>query len=306
VKARIILLLLHAAGRLPLSVARRLGRGIGRVLWWLHTSPRRVTERNILLAFPELDAPARRHLAYRSLLATGELAVEMGSIWTRPWEDVRRRILEVRGEHAVRAALAEGRGVVVLGPHLGNWEVVGLYLSTLGDALALYKPPQMKALEDVMRVARERSGTRLVPTTGRGLATLVRTLRGGGVTGILPDQLPDAAEAGENSVFMGIPVFTMSFASKLLQRSGAAAFFAFAERVSGGFRLHFLPAEASIYSADLQQSLTALNRGVEACLRHCPEQYQWEYKRFRTSPRGPVDVYSPEWQPGVGAMGRAP
>jgi KDO2-lipid IV(A) lauroyltransferase len=44
-------------------------------------------------------------------------------------------------------------------------------------------------------------------------------------------------------------------------------------------------------------SLAALNRGVEACLRHCPEQYQWEYKRFRTRPRGEFDYYARDWRP---------
>ncbi|CAN0599565.1 unnamed protein product, partial [Ectocarpus sp. 12 AP-2014] len=145
--------------------------------------------------------------------------------------------------------------------------------------------------------ARERSGTKLVPTDARGLATLVRTLKRGGVTGILPDQVPPVEESGENSVFMGVPCFTMSFASKLLQRTGAAAFFGFAERVPGGFRMQFLPAGEDLYSDDLQKSLLALNDGVEACLRLCPEQYQWEYKRFRTRPRGSLDYYARDWAP---------
>lgn len=296
-KARFILTLLRAASLLPLGLSRSLGRGLGSLLWWSRSSPRRVTERNIDLAFPELSRRERQDLARKSLRSTGELVFEMGFIWHRPWDEVRGRILQVRGEAPVLEALAQGRGVVILGPHLGNWEVAGLYLSTWGDALALYKPPQMQALEQVVRSARERSGTTLVPTDARGLATLVRTLRRGGITGILPDQLPDAPEAGENSVFMGIPAFTMTFASKLLQRSGAAAFFAVAERVSGGFVLHLVAPEPDLYSDDTQTSLAALNRGVEACLRLCPEQYQWEYKRFRTLPRGEVDYYARDWRP---------
>jgi KDO2-lipid IV(A) lauroyltransferase len=267
------------------------------LLWWSGSSLRRVTERNIQLAFPELSTAEREQLARRSLQAAGELALEMGYVWHRPWERVRQRIVEVCGEAPIMSALERGRGVVMLGPHLGNWEVAGLYISAWGDSLALYKPPQMRELEQVVRQARERSGTRLVPTNARGLATLVRTLRRGGVTGILPDQLPDGRESGENSIFMGQPAFTMTFASKLLARSGAAAFFGFAERVPGGFRLHFFPAEEALYSEDLAVSLAALNRGVEACLRLCPEQYQWEYKRFRTLPRGEHDYYARDWRP---------
>ncbi len=294
---RLITSLLWLASRMPLSLSRALGRSLGRIAWLVGGSARRVTERNIGLAFPGLSAIEQQELARASLRSTGELMAEMGFVWHRPWSEVRAKILEVRGEEAVKEALAQGRGAIMLGPHLGNWEVAGLYIADWGDALALYEPPHMQALETMVRNARERSGTKLVPTTARGLATLVKTLKRGGVTGILPDQVPPVEESGENSVFMGIPCFTMTFANKLLKRTGAAAFFGFAERIPGGFRMHFIPAEAALYSDDLDESLRSLNDGVEACLRLCPEQYQWEYKRFRTRPRGPVDYYAPDWRP---------
>ena len=295
-KTKLITLLLKAASLLPLAASRWVGRSLGYLAWLLGGSPRRVTERNIALAFPELSESQKLSLARQSLLATGELAGEMGFVWNRPWETVRASIKEVIGDQAVERALSAGHGVVVLGPHLGNWEIAGLYLSTFGDALALYEPPHMQALENMVRNARERSGTRLVPTDARGLATLVRTLKRGGVTGILPDQVPPVVESGENSMFMGISCFTMTLASKLLQRSGARAFYAFAERIAGGFRLHFVAADEAIYSTDLTKSLKALNDGVERCLRVCPAQYQWEYKRFRERPRGEIDVYAKGYQ----------
>lgn len=297
--ARLITALLWLASRLPLEVSRFIGRGLGKLAWLLGGSARRVTERNIGLAFPELDAPRQAQLAQRSLQSTGELIAEMGFVWHRPWREVRKKVLEIRGEEAVKAALAEGQGVVLLAPHLGNWEVMGLFIAEWGNALALYQPPNMQALEGMVRRARERSGTSLVPTTARGLARLVKTLKQGGATGILPDQIPDVDEAGRNSEFMGVPCFTMTFASKLLQRTGAAAFFGFAERVDNGFRMHFLPAGKALYSDDLDLSLKVLNEGIEACVRRCPEQYQWEYKRFRTRPRRPVDYYARDWHPGA-------
>jgi len=296
---RLISALLWLTSRLPLGISRALGRNLGKLAWLMGGRSRRVTERNIGLAFPDLGDNEQQQLARRSLQATGELIAEMGFVWHRPWDEVRAKLLEIRGEEAVKAALREDRGVVMLGPHLGNWEVVGLFLAESGDSVALYQPPRLEALEGMVRRARERSGTRLVPTTARGLATLVKALKRGGVTGILPDQLPDHDESGQNSVFMGVPCFTMTFASKLLQRTGAAAFFAFAERIDDGFRVHFLPAGEALYSDDLDVSLKALNDGVEACVRLCPEQYQWEYKRFRTRPRRAVDYYAPEWRPGA-------
>lgn len=265
--------------------------------WHVGGTPRRVTERNIGLAFPELSAAEQEQLARQSLKATGELAVEMGFIWNRPWDQVRAHILEIVGEEAVREALVEGQGVMMLGPHLGNWEIVGLHIAELGESVALYEPPHMQQLDNMVRAARQRSGSILVPTDARGLARLVKSLKKGGIAGILPDQVPPVEESGENSLFMGVPTFTMTLASKLLSKSGARAFFGFAERIPGGFRLHYLPADEGIYSGDMQLSLKALNDGVEKCVRMAPAQYQWEYKRFRVRPRGPVDYYAPDWRP---------
>lgn len=262
------------------------------MLWIVGGTPRRVTERNMGLAFPELSAGEQERLARRSLQSTGELAAEMGYIWNRSWDTVQGHILEIVGDDAVRASLTKGRGVMMLGPHLGNWEVVGLHISEMGDSVALYEPPHMQQLDTMVRRARQRSGSELVPTNPRGLARLVKCLKRGGIAGILPDQVPPVVESGENSLFMGVPTFTMTLASKLLIKSGAQAFFGFAQRIPGGYRLHYLPASEDIYSDDLQVSLKALNDGVEQCVRMCPEQYQWEYKRFRVRPRGPVDYYA--------------
>lgn len=295
-KARFVAALLWLSAWLPLWLSRAIGRGLGRVAWRVGGGPRRVTERNIALAFPELTLCLQKQLALDSLCATGELAAEMGFVWNRPWPTLREKILEIRGADAVRESLAAGRGVVMLGPHLGNWEIVGLHISQLGDAVALYEPPHMQVLDSMIRKARERSGSTLMPTDARGLASLIRALKRGGIAGILPDQVPPVVESGQNSMFMGMPCFTMTLASKLLQRSGATAFFGFAERVPGGFCLHYLPAPEDIYSDDLATSLKALNDGVEACLRYCPAQYQWEYKRFRERPRL-VDVYAKDWVP---------
>lgn len=284
-------LLLGICAWLPLPAARALGRVAARVAWLLSPASRRITERNVRLAFPELGPHEQRRLARDSFSATAQTACEMGHVWLRDIGHVKTLVREVSGEDAVHAALASGRGVVVLGPHLGNWEVLGLHVASLGRLVSLYEPPHMRELDGLLRSARERSGARLVPTTPRGLAALVRSVRDGQISGILPDQVPRAMTAGLNVPFMNIPCFTGTLASKVIQRSGALAVFGFAQRVKGGFHIRFLPAEEDIYSADLERSLAALNRGVEACLRHCPEQYQWEYKRFRQRPAVSPDHY---------------
>ena len=290
-KVMLVRALLRLCSLLPLELARALGRAAASIYWVCGGRSRRITERNIEIAFPQLAVGSRRELARRSLCATGELAAEMGHVWLRPWARIVPQLQEVQGAELITEAQAHGRGVVVLAPHLGNWEVLGLHLATLGNTVSLYEPPKLEGLGPVIERARQRSGATLVPTRVRGLASLVQSVRRGGIAGILPDQTPAELSAGKNALFMGAPCFTGTLGVNLIRRTGALAVFGFARRVRGGFALHYELAEAAIYDDDTALALAAMNRGVERCLRQCVEQYQWEYKRFRVRPKTGPGLY---------------
>jgi KDO2-lipid IV(A) lauroyltransferase len=294
-RPRLALLLARLALRfsalLPLQVARALGRRLGKILYLLDRRPRRVTERNIRIAYPHLDAGAQDRLVREVLCESGALVMEMGHVWQKPWQYTKDLILEVEGQELIAAAGAEGRGVIVLGPHLGNWEVLGLHLATLGDLVALFEPPRFATLGELIQKARERSGGKLVPTTARGIAALVRSVRNGGISGILPDQVPDDPRAGVNVPFMGEPAFTATLACNLIQRSGAVALMGAALRIPGGFKVVYRSVDPELYSDDVEQALTALNREVAKLIKGWDSQYLWHYKRYRCQPPGPVDPY---------------
>lgn len=290
-KAALVKLLLQICAALPLSWARGLGRFAADLYWPFGGRSRKVTERNIQLAFPELKPEEQEQLARESLRSTGELAAEMGHVWLRSWDYVQGLIQSVEGSDPIVEAQSRGQGVIVLAPHLGNWEIIGLHAATLGSIVSLYEPPKLQALGPIIERARQRSGATLVPTDSRGLVRLLKSVKGGKISGILPDQAPGDLASGRNIPFMGISCFTPTLANNMIRRTGALAVFGFAERVPGGFKVRYLPAEDAIYEEDDTISLAALNRGVEACLRHCVAQYQWEYKRFRVRPKDGPGVY---------------
>jgi KDO2-lipid IV(A) lauroyltransferase len=93
--------------------------------------------------------------------------------------------------------------------------------------------------------------------------------------------------------FFGEPALTMTLLPRLARRTGAAVLFVFVERLprARGYRMHWLPAPEGIADADPVISATALNRGVEACVALCPEQYQWTYRRFKARPDGGPNRY---------------
>ena len=112
---------------------------------------------------------------------------------------------------------------------------------------------------------------------------------------ILPDQEP-LKKYGVTAPFFGVPALTMTLVSRILRRTGARALYVFAERrPAGRFRVRFLEAPDGLDDADETAAAERLNRGVEACVRLCPEQYLWSYKRFKTAPPGELTPYKAIW-----------
>src|SRR5690606_27260248 len=154
-------------------------------------------------------------------------------------------------EDVLRAALDAGRGVVILAPHIGNWEWLGRWLGRHFQAANMYLPPKKNPeLGAALVAARSRDGPVLVPAAAGGVRALLRRLKAGGVVAILPDQEPKQAGA-EFAPFFGQPALTMTLASNLLARTGARAVFAAAlPHVDGGVRLVFRAPPAAIYAED--------------------------------------------------------
>lgn len=289
-----VILLIHlmmtVTRRLPLSWARALGRAVGFSLFHFNPRMRRVAIRNLELAFPAWTPAQRRLIAKQSVQSTAELMAEMGRLWINPWEKI-EPLVEVEGLDCITEPLASDQGVIVLGPHLGNWELLGMHVATLGNLIALYEPLALKKLDRLVHRGRQCTGGTLVPTTPRGLAELVRAVRKGGLTGILPDQVPRGAQGGLNAPFFGVECYTATLAYNLIKRSGAVAVMGTVLRTPDGFRAVYREAEQGVYSDDPQEALAAINRGIEGLVIGNERQYQWQYKRFRVQPPGQVDYY---------------
>lgn len=281
---------------LPLGLARRLGLLLGLVCWSLKARMRQTTETNLRLCFPALSEQERADLGRRSLQSTMQTIMEAGAAWLWPAHRTLALIQRVDNLALLQQAKAAGKGVIVLAPHLGNWEILGLYLNAcgLGQSYQLYQAPADARLGALIYRGRSRAGATMVATDNKGVAELLRALRAGNIAGILPDQVPDAG-GGEYAPFFGMPALTMTLLAKLQQKTGAAVVMAFAQRVSTddgpGFELIFREPDPSIYANDMPSALAGMNRSIEALIKLAPEQYQWEYKRFRRQPAGAPRLY---------------
>ncbi len=281
---------LKLIGLLPLRWSRRLGSVVGYCAAVTRGNSLRISRINLQHCYPEMPQETRDQLARQSVIGTAQTGFEVASLWRKPWSQAEDNIERVRNQQLLTEGVDEGRGVLVLAPHIGNWEIFGQFLATVGPTTSLYAPPKIQALDPLIRAGREKTGANLVPTNVRGVRALLKALKAGGIVGVLPDQEPELS-GGEFAPFFGHPTLTMTLAYNLIQRTGCKVVFGFAKRLERGFELVFLPVEKAIYSEETKVSLAALNRGVEACIAEAPEQYQWEYKRFRKGPEGRTGLY---------------
>ncbi len=285
-------LILWLMAALPLRVVHGIGTAVG---WGLVVVPnrrRRTTETNLSLCYPEISHGESVRLSRESLIETGRGLTETSALWLRQDDKILPLVRRTSGEEQLSDAFAENRGVILAVPHLGAWEMVGLYCSAHYPITSLYRPPPIAAMEPLMRQARERLGARLVPTDANGIRALYKALSKGEMVGILPDQDP-AAGTGVFAPFFGVAANTMVLLSRLASKTQAPVIFAYAERLSKGrgYHLHFLRGAAGINDRDLERSAAEVNGMVEQCVRRLPQQYLWCYKRFRTRPPGEPRLY---------------
>lgn len=277
---------------LPLGMLRALGDFMGWCMWVCKSRAALITLENLFICFPELTPAERNRLAKQSLQETAKTAMEAGAIWRNSWPWLQGKIVATEGDEILRMKVAAGKGVLVLAPHHGNWEVVAPYLAGVAHLTAMYQPLKTKAMDDLVLNGRSKLNISMAPTNRKGVMMLFKALQSGTIVGILPDQVPDKESGREIAPFFGQPAWTMTLVQGLIQRTGCAVCSCYAERVDGGFKMVVLEADEAIYSEDALTSVTGLNASVEACVRRAPAQYQWEYKRFRHLPAEYLSRYA--------------
>ena len=291
-QAALIKFLIHLFALLPLRFSHAIGTLLGYLGQIIPNSLQQPAKTNIDLCFPELSAQQRSQIYRQCFIELGRAATEAGALmlWNR--ERMLKLVKQVSGKELVENALAKGKGVIIVTPHLGAWEMVGLYNSLNYPMTSLYRPPRMEQLNLILKQARERFGATLVPTDAGGVRALYRALKNNQLLGILPDQNPPK-EFGVFAPFFGINANTMTLLPKLAIKTGATIVYCFAERLAKGtgYHIHYFPVSASLKDLALPEATALINKDVETCIRQSPGQYFWPYKRFKIRPEGEAPIY---------------
>lgn len=221
-----------------------------------------------------------------AVAAAGRMLAELPPLWARPFGTPLPMPVHWEGGELIEQAHAAGRGVVLMTPHLGCFEVLAQsyaerYGPRCGPMTALYRPASKPWLEPLVEQARRRPHLEPAPATLAGVRQMLRALKRGGVVGLLPDQVP-AEGQGVWAPFFDRPAYTMTLAARLAQQTGAEALIFWGERLArgAGYRVRVAPLGETLPD-DPVGAATAINRAMERLILQCPGQYLWGYSRHK-------------------------
>jgi KDO2-lipid IV(A) lauroyltransferase len=280
-------LLLRLLARFSLGANHAVGAFLGRAVYALSPRYRNRVLENLGSSGLCPNKDALHALAKRNAAEIGKGATELAWVLFRPLGDIVALVTSRTGWEGVEKLRAEGKPIIFVMPHLGSYDIVGRYLwGQLPEYLvAMYRPHKLQWLERMIREGRDRGSgpdsSHMATATIAGVRKVLKHMRGGGGTLLLPDQVPGVGE-GEWVEFFGRPAYTMTLVGRLQQASDAKIVFAFAERLPNaeGFVAHFRVMDDAL-PQDRSEAALRLNQGIEDLVRTCPAQYLWGYNRYK-------------------------
>ena len=283
----LIVWLFNLMAHLPLKVLHRIGVLLGWVSYLLSGKYAARLRENLENYNADCNPSDLQKILHTSVGEAGKGIAELPWVWRRPLPEVLSKIRHCYGREYFDDARHGDKGLILLTPHLGCFEIMGLYIAAQMPITCMYSAPKRAWLDVIIRNGRQRAQMKLARADIGGVRILLKALKRGETIGLLPDQVPLHGD-GEWADFFGRPAYTMSLASRLLEASGARILLCFAERrpLGEGYDIHFVP-----FKFDTSISITKqINSALETIICSCPAQYLWSYNRYKAPPGSmPVD-----------------
>ena len=275
--------LLRLLALLPRDAGWRVGAMIGALAYRLLRRRRSVAQVNLAICFRDLSAAERDALVRATFRSTGIAFMEIAWAWWAPSTPMPIRFI---GEEHLRAALAQGRGVLLLGGHYTPLELSGRHFSQINPVAALYRPHNNALLDWMIVRQRARFCT---PIDRQDLRAVRRQLKSNGVVWLAPDQ--DFGYRNTEFVpFFGQTAATLTMPTRLAQLNDSVVLFLRHHRETDGYVLEMTPIP-DFGAATLSEDAELYNRMLEQAIRQHPEQYLWLHQRFKTQPDGRRKLY---------------
>lgn len=275
--------------QLPHALRIRIGKILGTLAFLFPTQAKHTTEVNLKLCFPELTSKERNILSKKNFVSLGIALVESAMAWLASKKQL-RSLYTLHGYEYIYKAFQQGKGILLITPHFTCVELVARFMSLEENFGILYRPHKKPWLATIQTYFRKRHFTHCIQSDQ--IRILLHKLRKNKAIWYAYD----IDEGGKRSVFapfFGIPTASLTTVSDIVRLSGTAIIpMRYARRDDDArYEIHFLPPLEDFPMGNKLNDATRLNSMLEEMIREKPEQYVWQYKRFKTRPKGEKRFY---------------
>lgn len=274
--------------RLPIKCQYWLGRQLGLLLYRWVPNRRRVVKTNIALCFPELSAAEQKEMAKEVFINNGIGVFETAMAWWTPREKFRDRII-FKGREHIDKALAEGKGILLLGAHFSTLDLGGLLFSEFYHVDAMYRKHNNPLMEKLITKGRLRYFDQAIERSE--IRQVIRELRKNHIVWYAPDQ-DFGRKYSVFAPFFGVEAATITATARLMKMSKASMMMLAQHRLPDGrYELEVFPPIEDFPSGDDEADAARVNADIEKAIRKDPSQYMWVHRRFKTRPNNDDSLY---------------
>ncbi len=285
-----LIMIVRLMSLLPYRIQLLLGKHGGRLFFRFARRARHVASINLALCFRDCNKTEHSRLLKSAFESTGVAFFETSLGWWAP--DHRLPPCTIVGLEHLRKSLDQGRGVILCSAHFVTWELTGRHLNMQIPGDVVYRPQKHPVLEYVSLRCRSRHYGNLIPA--HNFRGILRSLKENHLVWFTPDIDPGRKRKGVFAPFCGVPAYTATTLARLARLSGAQVVLGFPYRRKDGtgYDLILSPSLEGFPSDNIIQDVSRVNQLIERAVRQCPDQYLWQYKRFKTRPMGESRVYT--------------
>lgn len=274
-----IKLILQFFAIMPLRLNHSIGSMIGHYLNFSNSESKKVVSKNITTCFPKLDRIEQQNLIKNCLIETGKGLSEMGFVWLRSFSNNAKHVTKTIGAELLHT----DQPTILLVPHFGCWEMVARMSSLQRPSVFLYKKLANQEQNKLLLASREQGDLTMASADKKGVIKIQRAINNKQLIGILPDQDP-GEEGGVLSPFFNTNARTMTLLVRLARKNNAKVVLSWAYRLPNGqgYELNYKSVDVLSESGDIANDVQMMNQEIESLVETHPEQYLWNYKRFKS------------------------
>lgn len=269
---------------IPYNIRIKIGEYLGLIIYYVYKRRRDITFDNISNSFPEMNREWHNNVCKKSFMHFGIIAMEFIQLFRFNDKFIRKHIL-IQGEEHIKEALAKGRGIIGLCPHLGNWEFVAACIALKDYPVSVIMKRQSNPfINQIIEKLRSSFNMECIYKSNAGFP-VIRALKRNRIVAFVADQ--DAGKNGLFLKFLGRPASTAQGPARFAISNNSPALVFTGIKEKNTFKiiisksLNFDYNKKNLKSAVINNT-SVWTKKMEEYIKKYPEQYFWMHRRWKS------------------------